>query len=192
MPTRSREELRVKRSSSATSRRSCASSRTCPCSARGSGRSSRRVRAALAGGCVRGARRRQAPRGGHELEPDEVLVERAGRDGWAVAANAGVTVALDTAVDDELAARATCARPHPPRQLDAEGGGARADRPDLAHDPAVPRRTCSQHADWITRETLAVSVDGRRAAVERAARPRSPDAERLLTRCDSRQCELAR
>ena len=40
---------------------------------------------------------------GHELGPDEVLVERAGKDGWAVAADAGVTVALDTAVDDALA-----------------------------------------------------------------------------------------
>ena len=33
---------------------------------------------------------------GHELEPDEVLVERAGKEGWAVAADDGVTVALDT------------------------------------------------------------------------------------------------
>ena len=39
---------------------------------------------------------------GHELEPDEVLVERAGKEGWAVAAEDGVTVALDTHVDEEL------------------------------------------------------------------------------------------
>ena len=39
---------------------------------------------------------------GHVLEPDEVLVERVGRDGWAVASEDGVTVALDTALDDEL------------------------------------------------------------------------------------------
>ena len=39
---------------------------------------------------------------GHELEPDEVLVERVGLDGWAVASEDGVTVALDTALDDEL------------------------------------------------------------------------------------------
>jgi isoleucyl-tRNA synthetase len=39
---------------------------------------------------------------GHELEPDEVLVERLGREGAAVAAADGVTVALDTALDDEL------------------------------------------------------------------------------------------
>jgi isoleucyl-tRNA synthetase len=39
---------------------------------------------------------------GHVLEPDEVLVERVGREGWALASEAGVTVALDTALDDEL------------------------------------------------------------------------------------------
>jgi len=39
---------------------------------------------------------------GHELEPEEVLVERLGREGAAVAAADGVTVALDTALDDEL------------------------------------------------------------------------------------------
>ena len=39
---------------------------------------------------------------GHVLEPDEVLVERVGREGWAVAADDGLTVALDTALDDEL------------------------------------------------------------------------------------------
>jgi isoleucyl-tRNA synthetase len=39
---------------------------------------------------------------GHELGPDEVLVERLGREGAAVAAADGVTVELDTALDDEL------------------------------------------------------------------------------------------
>jgi len=39
---------------------------------------------------------------GHDLEPAEVLVERLGREGAAVAAADGVTVALDTALDDEL------------------------------------------------------------------------------------------
>ena len=39
---------------------------------------------------------------GHELGPDEVLIERRGRPGFAVASADGVTVALDTAVDPEL------------------------------------------------------------------------------------------
>ena len=39
---------------------------------------------------------------GHELEPNEVLVERSGAEGYAVASEAGLTVALDTTLDDEL------------------------------------------------------------------------------------------
>ena len=39
---------------------------------------------------------------GHELGPDEVLVERAGLAGSAVASADGVAVALDTTLDDEL------------------------------------------------------------------------------------------
>jgi isoleucyl-tRNA synthetase len=48
----------------------------------------------LPGGAFRAA--------GHELGPDEVLVERRGKEGWAVASQDGVTVALDTALDPEL------------------------------------------------------------------------------------------
>ena len=39
---------------------------------------------------------------GHELEPEEVLVERRGLAGSAVASADGITVALDTLLDDEL------------------------------------------------------------------------------------------
>jgi isoleucyl-tRNA synthetase len=39
---------------------------------------------------------------GHELGPDEVLVERTGREGWSIASESGVTVALETALDPEL------------------------------------------------------------------------------------------
>src|SRR4029079_16198714 len=39
---------------------------------------------------------------GHVLEPDEVLVERIGLEGLGVASEDGVTVALDTALDDDL------------------------------------------------------------------------------------------
>src|SRR5437588_4332956 len=39
---------------------------------------------------------------GHVLEPNEVFVEHVGKEGWAVAADDGVTVALDTLLDDEL------------------------------------------------------------------------------------------
>ncbi|HEU5213019.1 MAG TPA: isoleucine--tRNA ligase, partial [Gaiellaceae bacterium] len=39
---------------------------------------------------------------GHDLGADEVLIETVGRDGWAVASDDGVTVAVETAVDPEL------------------------------------------------------------------------------------------
>ncbi len=59
------------------------------------------VRAALAAGefeRVNGGFRAA----GHELGPDDVLVERRGKEGWALASDEGVTVALDTRLDDEL------------------------------------------------------------------------------------------
>src|SRR5205823_5282277 len=45
---------------------------------------------------------------GYVLEPDEVLVERIGKEGWAVATDGVVTVALDTRLDDELRLEARC------------------------------------------------------------------------------------
>jgi isoleucyl-tRNA synthetase len=39
---------------------------------------------------------------GHELGPDEVIVERTGLEGWAVASAGGTSVALDTTLDDDL------------------------------------------------------------------------------------------
>jgi len=66
------------------------------------GKALRDVQQALAAGDfeeLAGGRFRAA---GHDLGPDEVLVERGGREGFAVASADGVTVALDTSLDDEL------------------------------------------------------------------------------------------
>jgi isoleucyl-tRNA synthetase len=60
------------------------------------------VRAALAGGEFEELPGGRFRAGGHELTPEEVIVERTGREGWAVAAADGVTVAVDTELDDEL------------------------------------------------------------------------------------------
>src|SRR5439155_25597933 len=60
------------------------------------------VRAALAAGEFEeldGGRFRAAD---HVLEPNEVLVERTAREGWALASDEQLTVALDTTLDDEL------------------------------------------------------------------------------------------
>ena len=72
---------------------------------------------------------------GHDLTRDEVLVEREGKEGWAVAASDGLTVALDLHARRRAAARRARLRPHPRGEQDAQGAGPRADRPHPAHDP---------------------------------------------------------
>ena len=122
------------------------------------GKDLRAVQAALAAGEFEelgGGRFRVA---GHELEPDEVLVERGGRDGWAVAAADGVTVALDTALDDALLLegrgfdliRAVNA-------LRKDEGYEVTDRVVLTV-PAELADVVASHADWIKREVLATEI----------------------------------
>jgi isoleucyl-tRNA synthetase len=90
----------------------------------------------------------------HELSPDEVIVERRGKEGWAVAGEDGVTVALDLAIDPELElegrARDLIRLVNTMRK---EMGLEITDRIVLTL-PAefVP------HAEWIARETLAARV----------------------------------
>ena len=85
-PTRSRRSCASRTSSSARSRRrELRVKPNLPVLGPKLGAALRDVRAALAARRVRGARRRTLPVDGHELEPDEVLVERVGLEGWAVA-----------------------------------------------------------------------------------------------------------
>ncbi len=94
---------------------------------------------------------------GHELEPHEVLVERAGREGWAVATEDGLTVALDTAVDDELAReRRVYELIRRVNTMRKEAGLELSDRIRLA----IPDTDADllDHADWIKAETLAIEV----------------------------------
>jgi isoleucyl-tRNA synthetase len=60
------------------------------------------IRSALAAGDFEELADGRFRAAGHELAPDEVLVQRTGKEGWAVAGEDGVTVALDLALDDEL------------------------------------------------------------------------------------------
>jgi isoleucyl-tRNA synthetase len=95
---------------------------------------------------------------GHELGPDEVLVERAAKEGWAVAAEDGVTVALETHVDDELdRERRVYELIRRVNALRKESGLALSDRIALT----IPAGDADllQHADWIKAETLAVSLE---------------------------------
>ena len=103
---------------------------------------------------------------GHVLEPDEVLVERVGREGWAVASDAGVTVALDTALDDELVVEAKLLdRVHEINVLRRETGLAITDRIKLWLPDAD---LIERYRDRLMSETLAVAVELGDLRIERA------------------------
>jgi len=96
--------------------------------------------------------------GEHELGPDEVLVERTGKEGWAVASGDGVTVALDTALDAELELEALVLDLiHRINSLRKEQGLKLTDRIRITLPAA--QKELLQHEDWIKQETLAVEID---------------------------------
>ncbi|MGH3133121.1 MAG: isoleucine--tRNA ligase [Gaiellaceae bacterium] len=95
---------------------------------------------------------------GQELSPDEVLVERRGKDGWSVAAADGVTVALDSRLDDELEREGRVYDLiHKVNTMRKEAGLELTDRIRLTLPEAAA--DLLPHADWIARDTLALSVD---------------------------------
>ncbi len=95
---------------------------------------------------------------GHELEPDEVLVERGGREGWAVVTGDGVTVALDLGLDDELVLEGEAYELiHRVNSLRKEQGFELTDRIVLTVPEAL-RELADRHGDWIAREVLATEI----------------------------------
>jgi isoleucyl-tRNA synthetase len=100
------------------------------------------------------------------LEPNEVLVERVGREGWAVASESGVTVALDSRLDDELLLEGRLLdRVHEVNVLRRETGLEITDRIRLW----VPDEDLlEQYADRLAAETLAVSVEPGELRIEKA------------------------
>jgi isoleucyl-tRNA synthetase len=127
------------------------------------------VRSALADGAFEELGDGRFRAAGHELSPEEVFVERSGRDGWAIASSGGVTVALQTALDDELLREGRVYELiHTVNSLRKKSGLALTDRIRLtipAHDADLV-----EHADWVKAETLAVSleVDGETVAIAKA------------------------
>ena len=96
---------------------------------------------------------------GHELGEGDVLVERRGREGWAVAADAasGLTVALETSVDAELELEGRVLDLiHRLNSMRREAGLDLTDRITVTL-PASARELL-EHADRIKQETLAVDV----------------------------------
>jgi isoleucyl-tRNA synthetase len=116
------------------------------------------VRAALEAGEFEeldGGRFRAA---GHELGPDEVLVERRGKEGWAVAAQDGVTVALDTSLDPELELEGRVLDLiHQLNTMRKDAGLELTDR--IRVTLPASQADLLRHEDWIKNETLAVEIE---------------------------------
>lgn len=124
------------------------------------------VRAALAAGEfeeLEGGRFRVGER---ELDPGEVLVERRGKEGWAVASEDGVTVALDTRLDPELELEGRVLDLiHRLNTMRKEAGLELTDRISVTL-PSSHSDLLDQHADWIKDEVLAVSIDANGGSAE--------------------------
>jgi isoleucyl-tRNA synthetase len=102
----------------------------------------------------------------HVLEPAEVLVERVAREGWAVASEDGVTVALDTSLDDELLLEGRLLdRIHEVNVLRRDSGLEVTDRIRLWLPDAD---LLERYRDRIAAETLAVSVELGDVRIEKA------------------------
>jgi isoleucyl-tRNA synthetase len=116
------------------------------------------VRAALAAGEFDdlGAGRFRAA--GQELSPGDVLVERSAREGWAIASSDGVTVALDTSIDEGLEREARVYELiHRVNSMRKDAGLALTDR--IALTLPAADADLLEHADWIKEETLATSLE---------------------------------
>ena len=93
-----------------------------------------------------------------ELGPDEVLVERSAPEGWALAEDEQVTVAVTTALDPELELEGRVYDLiHTVNTMRKDAGLELTDRIALTL-PAADGDLLA-HADWIKEETLAVSVE---------------------------------
>ena len=129
------------------------------------GASLRDVRAALQEGRFESLDGGRFRVNGHVLEPDEVLVEHVGKEGWAVAADDGVTVALDTLLDDELLREGRALDLiHAVNAMRREAGLELTDRIRLW----IPDEDLLQFAERIKEETLATSVELGELRIEKA------------------------
>jgi isoleucyl-tRNA synthetase len=117
------------------------------------------VRAALAAGEFEELGGGRFRVGELELGPDEVLVERRGKEGWAVASEDGVTVALDTRLDPELELEGRVLDLiHRLNTMRKEAGLELTDRIAVTL-PADQSDLLDEHAEWIKAEVLAVSIE---------------------------------
>ncbi|HLX31914.1 MAG TPA: isoleucine--tRNA ligase [Gaiellaceae bacterium] len=96
---------------------------------------------------------------GHDLEADEVLVQRQSNLGWRTLASDGeATVALDTNYDDELRLEGEAYElVHRVNSLRKEQGYELTDRIVLTV-PEEMRGLVEAHRDWISRDVLAAEI----------------------------------
>jgi isoleucyl-tRNA synthetase len=94
---------------------------------------------------------------GHDLSPDEVLVERTGREGWALAADESLTVAVTTELDEELRLEGRVLDLiHRLNTMRKEAGLALTDRISVT----LPESDADllAHEGWIKEEVLATEI----------------------------------
>ena len=94
---------------------------------------------------------------GLELSPEEVLVERSGREGWALAEDDAVTVAMTTEVDDELRREGRVYELiHSLNTMRKDAGLELTDRIRVT----LPNTDADllQYEDWIKEEVLATEI----------------------------------
>ena len=106
---------------------------------------------------------------GHELGANEVLVERTAREGWALAEEDGVTVAMSTELDDELLLEGRVLDLiHRVNTMRKDAGLALTDRITLT----LPEEDADllQHEQWIKDEVLATEIRTDRVAEPQVAK----------------------
>jgi isoleucyl-tRNA synthetase len=126
------------------------------------------VKAALEGGDFEDLGDGRVRAAGHELEPDELLVERAKERGWAHSER--FSVGLDLEVDDELEQEGRAYELiHTLNALRKERGLELTDR-IVVTLPSADTDLAGRHGEWIKAETLAVDlrVDGAALEIEKA------------------------
>jgi isoleucyl-tRNA synthetase len=95
--------------------------------------------------------------GAHELTGDEVLVERAPREGWALAEDDSITVAISTELDDELLLEGRVLDLiHRLNTMRKEAGLALTDRIKVRLPEA--EADLLRHESWIKEEVLATEI----------------------------------
>jgi isoleucyl-tRNA synthetase len=104
---------------------------------------------------------------GLELGPEEVLVERTGREGWALAEDDSLTVALSTQLDDELRLEARVLDLiHQLNTMRKDAGLELTDR--IRVTLPTTDAELARHEEWIKDEVLATEISFRDAvAIEK-------------------------